>query len=153
MHEFNQSLKYDKRMYAADVKGSIAFSKALLKAEILVEKEQKEIERGLKVVEGEWENGEVSEVLYLSFSSRRNEKLMQARCSSSFSLTTRISILPMNAGFPRSSERILVGSCILGVVGMIRSRRTCEFGWCVHHLLQVGEAGAEGFADGRDCCC
>ncbi|KAK8865795.1 argininosuccinate lyase [Kwoniella newhampshirensis] len=57
MHEFNQSLKYDKRMYAADVKGSIAFSKALLKAGILVESEQKEIERGLKVVESEWAEG------------------------------------------------------------------------------------------------
>ena len=59
MHEFNQSLKYDKRMYAADVKGSIAFSKALLKAGILNEEEQKEIARGLKEVEGEWERGEV----------------------------------------------------------------------------------------------
>jgi argininosuccinate lyase len=62
MHEFNQSLKYDKRMYAADVKGSIAFSKALLKAGIVTEAEQKEIERGLKVVEGEWEKGVVSVV-------------------------------------------------------------------------------------------
>ncbi|RSH92577.1 argininosuccinate lyase [Saitozyma podzolica] len=58
MHEFNQSLKYDKRMYAADVKGSIAFSKALLKAGILNEHEQQEIARGLKLVEGEWEKGE-----------------------------------------------------------------------------------------------
>jgi hypothetical protein len=59
MHEFNQSLKYDKRMYAADVKGSIAFSKALLKAGILDEREQKEIERGLGEVKGEWEAGKV----------------------------------------------------------------------------------------------
>ena len=58
MHEFNQSLKYDKRMYAADVKGSIAFSKALLKAGILNQQEQSEIARGLKEVEGEWERGE-----------------------------------------------------------------------------------------------
>ncbi len=57
MHEFNQSLKYDKRMYAADVKGSIAFSKALLKAGILNEHEQQEITRGLKLVEEEWANG------------------------------------------------------------------------------------------------
>ena len=63
MHEFNQSLKYDKRMYAADVKGSIAFSKALLKAGILNEMEQAEITRGLKEVEGEWERGEVSGTL------------------------------------------------------------------------------------------
>lgn len=65
MHEFNQSLKYDKRMYAADVKGSIAFSKALLEAGILNEQEQKEITRGLKLVEGEWENGEVREQSFL----------------------------------------------------------------------------------------
>lgn len=58
MHEFNQSLRYDKRMYAADVKGSIAFSKALLKAGILNQQEQSEIARGLKEVEGEWERGE-----------------------------------------------------------------------------------------------
>jgi argininosuccinate lyase len=60
MHEFNQSLKYDKRMYAADVKGSIAFSKALLKAGIVSESEQKELERGLKQVEQEWKDGKVS---------------------------------------------------------------------------------------------
>lgn len=46
-------------MYAADVKGSIAFSKALLKAGILNEEEQKEIERGLKQVEQEWRDGKV----------------------------------------------------------------------------------------------
>lgn len=57
MHEYNQSLKYDKRMYAADVKGSIAFSKALLKAGILTDAEQKEITRGLKAVEQEWAEG------------------------------------------------------------------------------------------------
>ena len=60
MHEFNQSLKYDKRMYGADVKGSIAFSKALLKAGILNEHEQQEITRGLKQVEQEWADGKVS---------------------------------------------------------------------------------------------
>jgi argininosuccinate lyase len=63
MHEFNQSLSYDRKMYAADVKGSIAFSKALLKAGIVTEAEQAEIERGLKVVEGEWAEGKVSIVL------------------------------------------------------------------------------------------
>lgn len=57
MHEYNQSLKYDNRMYAADVKGSIAFSKALLKAGILTDAEQKEITRGLKEVEQEWAEG------------------------------------------------------------------------------------------------
>ena len=60
MHEFNQSLKYDKRMYAADVKGSIAFSKALRKAGIVSEHEQTEIERGLKQVEQEWKDNKAS---------------------------------------------------------------------------------------------
>ena len=46
-------------MYAADIKGSIAFSKALLKAGILDESEQKEITRGLKQVEQEWAEGKV----------------------------------------------------------------------------------------------
>lgn len=59
MHQYNQSLAYDKRMYAADVKGSIAFSKALQKAGIVSSDEQAEIERGLRVVEEEWRNGKV----------------------------------------------------------------------------------------------
>jgi argininosuccinate lyase len=71
MHEFNQSLKYDKRMYAADVKGSIAFSKALLKAGILDESEQKEITRGLKQVEQEWADGKVGQ----SATPQRNAEL------------------------------------------------------------------------------
>ena len=84
MHEFNQSLKYDKRMYAADVKGSIAFSKALLKAGILVEEEQKEIERGLKVVETEWKEGKVSRSVVIFQRSRRARivKLRSVRHSS-----------------------------------------------------------------------
>ena len=65
MHEFNQSLKYDKRMYAADVKGSIAFSKALLKAGILNGHEQKEITRGLKLVEEEWATGKVCKKIWM----------------------------------------------------------------------------------------
>jgi argininosuccinate lyase len=60
MHQYNQSLAYDQRMYAADVKGSIAFSKALQKAGIVSETEQKEIERGLRQVKTEWKEGKVS---------------------------------------------------------------------------------------------
>ena len=60
MHEFNQSLKYDKRMYAADITGSIAFSKALLKAGILTQHEQDRIETGLSQISIEWERNEVS---------------------------------------------------------------------------------------------
>lgn len=57
MHEFNQSLKYDKRMYAVDIKGSIAHSKALALAGILTNEEQAKMEEGLLAVLGEWKEG------------------------------------------------------------------------------------------------
>jgi argininosuccinate lyase len=59
MHEFNQSLKYDKRMYAADIRGSIAYAKALAKVGILTEEENKKIADGLHQVAKEWEDGKV----------------------------------------------------------------------------------------------
>ncbi|KAJ9126952.1 hypothetical protein QFC24_001183 [Naganishia onofrii] len=57
MHQYNQSLSYDQRMYAADVKGSIAHSRGLEKAGILTQQEREEIERGLRQVEQEWKDG------------------------------------------------------------------------------------------------
>ena len=47
MHEFNQSLRYDKRMYNADITGSIAYSKGLAKIGILTEMEVTQIIDGL----------------------------------------------------------------------------------------------------------
>lgn len=41
MHAFNQSLSYDKRMYKADVRGSQAYAKGLVKAGVLTEDERK----------------------------------------------------------------------------------------------------------------
>lgn len=53
-------------MYLADVRGSIAYSKALLKVGILTQHEANEIERGLGEVAKEWETKTVSvERLYL----------------------------------------------------------------------------------------
>ncbi|KAF4576479.1 argininosuccinate lyase [Pleurotus pulmonarius] len=57
MHEFNQSLKYDQRMHAADIKGSIAYAKALSLVGILTEEERDKIVDGLKRVGNEWEDG------------------------------------------------------------------------------------------------
>ncbi|RDX56593.1 argininosuccinate lyase [Polyporus arcularius HHB13444] len=57
MHEFNQSLRYDQRMHAADVAGSIAYSKGLARVGILTADEQKKIEEGLRAVDKEWEQG------------------------------------------------------------------------------------------------
>lgn len=60
MHEFNQSLKYDKRMYDADIRGSIAYSKALTLAGILTQDEEIKIVNGLEAVKKEWDDGVVS---------------------------------------------------------------------------------------------
>lgn len=57
MHEFNQSLKYDRRMYAADVAGSISYARALAKGGILTEDEKNKIVDGLTRVRTEWEQG------------------------------------------------------------------------------------------------
>lgn len=40
MHAFNQSLSYDKRMYKADIVGSQAYAKGLVKAGVLNEQER-----------------------------------------------------------------------------------------------------------------
>ena len=65
MHAFNQSLKYDQRMYSADIRGSIAYAKSLTKVHILTQEEEKRIAEGLKAVEKEWENGQVSSAEWL----------------------------------------------------------------------------------------
>ncbi|PPQ80027.1 hypothetical protein CVT26_011912 [Gymnopilus dilepis] len=57
MHAFNQSLHYDKRMYAADVRGSIAYAKSLTLVGILNRDEEGKIVSGLQAVEKEWRDG------------------------------------------------------------------------------------------------
>ena len=43
MVAFNQSLSYDKRMYRADIVGSQAYAKGLVKADVLTEEERQVI--------------------------------------------------------------------------------------------------------------
>jgi len=57
MHAFYQSLKYDQRMHAADIKGSIAYTKSLTIVGILTKAEEKNIIDGLELVGKEWEEG------------------------------------------------------------------------------------------------
>ncbi|KAF7338386.1 putative argininosuccinate lyase [Mycena venus] len=57
MHAFNQSLKYDQRMHAADIKGSIAYAKSLTLVGILTKEEETKITKGLTVVGKEWQDG------------------------------------------------------------------------------------------------
>ncbi|EJD05833.1 argininosuccinate lyase [Fomitiporia mediterranea MF3/22] len=58
MHEFNQSLRYDRRMYSQDIRGSIAYAKALALRGILTKHEEVRIVDGLTAVGKEWENGQ-----------------------------------------------------------------------------------------------
>ncbi|KAF8654063.1 hypothetical protein AX16_003597 [Volvariella volvacea WC 439] len=58
MHAFNQSLKYDQRMHAADIRGSIAYAKSLTLVGILTKEEEESIVRGLEAVGKEWESGQ-----------------------------------------------------------------------------------------------
>ncbi|OAX43556.1 putative argininosuccinate lyase [Rhizopogon vinicolor AM-OR11-026] len=58
MHAFNQSLKYDQRMHAADIRGSIAYAKALRRVGLLTEEEETTMIQGLDAVGREWENGQ-----------------------------------------------------------------------------------------------
>src|SRR5712675_2930 len=74
MHAFNQSLKYDQRMHAADIRGSIAYAKALTLVGILTKDEESKIVQGLAAVGREWETGQVRFHLsscFFSFSCSR----------------------------------------------------------------------------------
>lgn len=58
MHAFNQSLKYDQRMHAADIRGSIAYAKALRRVGLLTEEEEVKMTQGLETVGREWATGQ-----------------------------------------------------------------------------------------------
>lgn len=57
MHAFNESLSYDKRMWAQDIRGSQAYAKALVGCGIASQAEAAQIVEGLERVGEEWRNG------------------------------------------------------------------------------------------------
>ncbi|KXZ44383.1 hypothetical protein GPECTOR_68g354 [Gonium pectorale] len=57
MEKFNESLPFDKRLWAEDIKGSQAYAKALAKAGILTHEEAATIVDGLSQVAAEWQAG------------------------------------------------------------------------------------------------
>lgn len=57
LEEFNFSITYDKKMYAEDIRGSIAYASAIQKAGIITSKEADELIAGLEKVLAEWESG------------------------------------------------------------------------------------------------
>jgi argininosuccinate lyase len=59
MHAFNESLRYDQRMHAADIRGSIAYAKSLTLVGILTKDEETKMIQGLNAVGKEWKSGQV----------------------------------------------------------------------------------------------
>ncbi|KAG9406021.1 hypothetical protein AC1031_003943 [Aphanomyces cochlioides] len=57
MNKFNESLSVDKRMWAADIRGSKAYAKALEAAGVITAEENQAIQDGLTKVHEEWEKG------------------------------------------------------------------------------------------------
>ncbi len=54
---YNESLSYDKRMHAQDIRGSQAYARALVKTGVLNDEEKDQIVAGLEKVGEEWKNG------------------------------------------------------------------------------------------------
>ncbi|KAJ1893839.1 argininosuccinate lyase [Kickxella alabastrina] len=57
MEAFNESIHFDRRMFAADIQGSRAYAKALHKQGILTLTEQSQLDKGLAMVLSEWQAG------------------------------------------------------------------------------------------------
>jgi argininosuccinate lyase len=57
MFQYNESLSFDRRMYAQDIRGSIAYARANSKIGILTAQEFAKIEKGFQTVLAEWQDG------------------------------------------------------------------------------------------------
>lgn len=57
VHQFNASINFDKRLYDEDIEASIAWAKALAKADLLTEEETAAIIDGLQIVRAEFAGG------------------------------------------------------------------------------------------------
>ena len=57
MVEYNESIHFDKVLYAEDIDGSIAFARANAKTGIITQDEFSQIESGLLKVKEEWASG------------------------------------------------------------------------------------------------
>jgi argininosuccinate lyase len=57
MRRFNDSFRFDRRLYAADIEGSVAYAGALARAGLITEEERRTLVEGLEAVRGEFEEG------------------------------------------------------------------------------------------------
>lgn len=59
LEELNNSLRFDKRMYAEDIYASQAYARSLNKINLLTDEETKSICEGLEEVKEEWNSGKI----------------------------------------------------------------------------------------------
>lgn len=59
LSRLNNSLSVDKRLFAEDILGSVAYAQVLRDAKIIQSDELKLIESGFKIIESEWNSGEI----------------------------------------------------------------------------------------------
>ncbi len=57
MEKFNESMWFDKRMWAQDIRGSVAYAKAIGNVGIITDEEVQLLVKGLGDVHKEWEEG------------------------------------------------------------------------------------------------
>lgn len=57
--QLNNSLSIDKRLYEEDIRGSLAYSQLLLEVQIIQTDELELIESGFKIIQREWDSGEI----------------------------------------------------------------------------------------------
>src|SRR4051812_46385514 len=57
VQRYGESVSYDRRLYAQDIRGSIAHARGLVKAGILTARECKAIEKGLQAIKADIEAG------------------------------------------------------------------------------------------------
>lgn len=59
LQELNNSLKVDKRLFAEDIEGSLAYAEVLHDIKILGEQELKSIKHGFEIIMNEWSSGTI----------------------------------------------------------------------------------------------
>ena len=59
LSQLNNSLSIDKRLYAEDILGSLAYAQILFDAKIIRASELETIQSGFKIIQREWDHGEI----------------------------------------------------------------------------------------------
>lgn len=59
LSQLNNSLSIDKRLFAEDIKGSLAYAQILSDAKIISISELETIQSGFEIIQREWDNGDI----------------------------------------------------------------------------------------------